>query len=505
MSVAAKVSAFVVLAVLGGVGTVYAPALTFTAVAAAFALGLWSFTRASLPSLARPKIRGNAEESSKPGSTPTTKLVSGFLLVWWSVTLAEVAASLPSETSGAQVVNNMASGSLGNQVLIASFGLVGSLFLPAAVKRFDPAFRWVAALWALYLCWAFVSFTWSDYPPLTLRNVVAFVLVSVGCFGLGAGFYGSRPGGRDLFLRHIFAAGVLSALAILVPLPFNWQQYHLLDPSFQLRIEGDTPSYVARPALCALLVLVATVILRVRRWRRQDWLWVAVLVLPLLVLKTRGPILWALLALGIFYLFYKGHVQDRVVQAGLLLMGGLGFYVYRTADVLAPLIPYLILNNPDAAANLTGRFPLWEVLLPEVGQRPWLGAGFSAFWDPERVLQVEQILGFAAPSAHNGFLEELLNTGVVGLTIFLAFCLHAMALARRRARRGDPFGWLAFLFLTFYLLLNLSSSLIQDYFQVPFMIILAILAIMASKPMAGLQTLQRTPGATRERVASARQ
>jgi hypothetical protein len=54
-------------------------------------------------------------------------------------------------------------------------------------------------------------------PSLTIRNVAAFALVSVGCFGLGVGFYGNLPNGRDLFVRHVFWASVLSTLVILIP------------------------------------------------------------------------------------------------------------------------------------------------------------------------------------------------------------------------------------------------------------------------------------------------
>jgi exopolysaccharide production protein ExoQ len=496
-----------VVALLGGVGTVYAPAPTLAAVAATFALGLWLlFSQGRLPFFTRLRVWERARKRNKPGSTLTTKLVLGFLLFWWLALIAEVARSLPAVDTSDQVAQAIAQGSLSKQVLIASFGLVGALFLPAAVRRFDPAFRWVASLWALYLCWAFVSLSWSVYPLSTLRNVVAFALVSVGCFGLGAGFYGSRPDGRDLLLRHILAAGVLSALALLVPLPFKWRLGDFLDPSFQfqLLIEADTATYVARPALCALLVLVATPMLGVRRWRSSDWLWVAVLVLSLLVLKSRGPILYAALALGIFYLFYSKRIQDRLVQVGLLLVIGLGIYLYGTTDIFAPVIPYLTFGDEEALMSLTGRVPLWDFLLAEVGKHPFLGAGFSAFWNPQTIYQVEQLAGWAAPSAHNGFLEELLNTGAVGLVILLVFCFYTMAVVKKQARRGDPFGWLVFLFLIFYLLLNLTSSLIQDYNQVPFMLILAMLGVMASRPTSSLQTPQRTPGAVRERVVSTR-
>jgi exopolysaccharide production protein ExoQ len=347
---------------------------------------------------------------------------------------------------------------------------------------------------------------WSAYPPLTIRNVVAFVLVSIGCFGLGAGFYGRLPNGKDLFLRHIFWAGVLAALVVLLPLPFRFQQYDLLNPTQRLEIGGNFPAYVVRPVMYALLALVATSILGVRQWQRRDWFWVAVLVLPLLALKSRGPILWGMLALAIFYLFYKTRIEDRVLQAGSLFMIGVGTYIYYSENVLetifGPLVPYLTRGNVEATTHLTGRLPLWQVLIGEVEQHPWVGAGFAAFWSPSNIAQVGSSEVADAPSAHNGYLEELLNTGAVGLAILLVFCLGTLTVARRRARRGDPLGWLIFLFMIFYLLLNLTNALTQEYFQPPFVIILLALGLMASRPATDPPTSPMGPAPARKRDAS---
>jgi exopolysaccharide production protein ExoQ len=489
VSIAARASAFAALALLGGVGTVYAPVPTFTAVAVLFALGLWAFASSRQPTLAGPKISGEAR--IKQPSTPVTRLVSGYLLVFWLGLIAPLAAYSPREST-----YGVSQGSLSNQVLISTFGLVGALFLPAAIRRFDKAFQWLVVLWILYLGWAAASFFWSIYPPLTIRNVIAFALVSVGCFGLGVGFYGGLPNGRDLFLRHVFWASILSALVILLPLPFRFQQYDLLNPSQRLDIGGNFSAYVTRPVMAALLVLVATSILGVRRWLKRDWFWVAVLVLPLLALKSRGPIVWGMLALGIFYLFYKTSIRDRVLQAGVLFMIGVGTYIYYSENVLqtilGPFVPYLTRGNVEATASLTGRIPLWQVLIEQVWQHPWMGSGFAAFWSPAHISELASTAVSGRASAHNGFLEELLNTGVVGLTILLAFCLGTLTVALRRARRGDPLGWLVFLFMVFYLLLNLTNALTQEYFQPPFVIILVALGLMASGPATEPATSPRT-------------
>ena len=490
MSVAARASALAALALVGGVGTVYAPVPTFTVVAVLFALGLWAFVGSRQPSPAGPKI--SEEDRIKPRSTTVTRLVSAYLLFFWIGLIAPLITYSPRGPSSLGV----SQGSLSNQVLISTFGLVGALFLPAAIRRFDGAFQWLVGLWILYLGWAAASFFWSIYPPLTVRNVIAFVMVSVGCFGLGVGFYGSLPNGRDLFLRHVFWASVLSALVILLPLPFRFQQYDLLDPSQRLDIGGNFSAYVTRPVMASLLVLVATSILGVRQWMKRDWFWVAILVLPLLALKSRGPIVWGMLALAIFYLFYKTSIRDRVLQAGVLFMIGVGTYIYYAENVLqmilGPVVPYLTRGNVEATQNLTGRIPLWQALIEQVWQHPWLGAGFAAFWSPVHISELASTAVSGRASAHNGYLEELVNTGVVGLAILLAFCLGSLTVALRRGRRGDPLGWLLFLFMVFYLLLNLTNALTQEYFQPPFVLILLTLGLMASGPETDPATSPRT-------------
>jgi exopolysaccharide production protein ExoQ len=294
---------------------------------------------------------------------------------------------------------------------------------------------------------------------------------------------------------------------VLIPLPLHWDQYDLLDPSQRLAIGQNVSmtTYVVRPVMCALLALAATQMLRVRRWRKRDWLWVMVLVLPLLALKARGPILWGILAFAFFYLFYRTWLRDRLLQAGLLLVIGIGTYVYSSAGTFSWLVPYLTRGNVHNVQTLTSRIPLWQILQPHIEEHPWLGAGFAAFWSPENVYQIEQLVGFTAVSAHNGYVEELLNTGVVGLAILLTFYFYALVVVVRKARRGDPLGWLAFLFLLYYLLLNVTNALMQQYLEIPSIIVLATLSLMSSKPVTYSSTLRRgAPGAAQEPVGSTR-
>lgn len=491
MPLATKIPILAVVALLGGFGAAYAPLPTLAAAGATFVAGLWSATRGTpapnrtiRPAVAEPR-------AGETHGAWTTRLVSGFLLLWWLASVFPILVYSPRDVTGA--AETTVGGSLHYQALLIAFGCAGLLFLPRALKRIDPVLRWAAVLWGVHLLWISVTLLWSIYPPLTFRNAVAFMLVSVGSFGLGAGFYGWLPNGRGLFLKHVFAAGILSALALLLPLPLHWRSYALLNPSERLDIGGNFPAFVVNPVMCALLLLIGTAIVGARAWRTRDWLWIAFLVLPLLVLKSRGAVLFAAVALIALYFLCKGGARHRMRQAGLLLATGAIAYAGYSGGTYGFLVPYLTRGSVETTTTLTGRLPLWEVLIPEIQEHPWLGVGFAAFWNPDSYPRLEQLAGFSVVSAHNGFLDMLLSSGVLGLTILLTFCVCTMIMAVRKARRHDPLGWLVFLFLTFYVLQNLTSSDFTEFYEITLIVVLAMVGLMASTT-GGQEATRRREG-----------
>jgi O-antigen ligase len=118
--------------------------------------------------------------------------------------------------------------------------------------------------------------------------------------------------------------------------------------------------------------------------------------------------------------------------------------------------------------TLTGRVPLWEELIDQASERPWTGVGFGAFWTPERMANVEVAVGWPAVNAHNGFLDEVLATGLPGLVLLFGAWVAAIRALARRAGQGDGFALLGAVWLGCFILLNTTGTLTQFLFQFPF-------------------------------------
>jgi O-antigen ligase len=128
--------------------------------------------------------------------------------------------------------------------------------------------------------------------------------------------------------------------------------------------------------------------------------------------------------------------------------------------------------------TFTQRTDVWSFILGEIVKRPLTGAGFGSFWDIDpRVqpsLQGDLWFGSAALAneAHNGYLDLLATTGVIGflgaLALLFRWVARALTLLRRSVleldRDADPIWPSATMLVLFPLLLFVHNFMESSYF-----------------------------------------
>jgi exopolysaccharide production protein ExoQ len=168
-------------------------------------------------------------------------------------------------------------------------------------------------------------------------------------------------------------------------------------------------------------------------------------------MATRSGIVRALaivcLALSVVLIFFAK------ATAALLIVPVLGVTIpivlaFRRNNAIAALVLCILLGVSAAAsvtiaeqdtvlrvlgkdATLTGRTVLWAEVVKHIEERPVLGYGYGAFWEPSARAseRVRAAVGWDAPHSHNGLLDIWLDLGLPGVLSLLA----AYILALRRA------------------------------------------------------------------------
>ena len=178
-----------------------------------------------------------------------------------------------------------------------------------------------------------------------------------------------------------------------------------------------------RRALAAPLVVMVVLLLATRSSTSAAVTFAAAIVMPALlaVSRLRGTAGWAILASLAFAVTF-------------------GLVIYLAYSGLTGRDPWL----PLRGVTFTARTDIWRFVMHQIAQRPLVGAGYSSFWSINPAVQPSLKSGawFGTDSiineAHNGYLDLLATTGIIGLIGGLFVLFRTIALAALAMVRAEP-------------------------------------------------------------------
>jgi hypothetical protein len=129
---------------------------------------------------------------------------------------------------------------------------------------------------------------------------------------------------------------------------------------------------------------------------------------------------------------------------------------------------------------------MWGILVREVFPlHPWLGQGFGTIWASlDFRLRMRDSAGWLYPImiGDNGFIDILLNLGVVGLVLFFWNYIKAwISSVRYFLRELSLEGFFPFIFMIYTFFANLTFSLFMETEVFVWTLIVALMVIVTRK------------------------
>ncbi|MEX2175328.1 MAG: O-antigen ligase family protein [Pirellulaceae bacterium] len=319
----------------------------------------------------------------------------------------------------------------------------------------DLNLNWPLALAiGAYLSVSAASFVWAEDAGMCLRR-----LSVLACCVLAAAGIARRFSMRELCLLTVAIVGPLVLLGFLAELRHGTFRPWSGGYRFSGSVHPNTQNmYLTTLGLAALGLARAprggkqqkSAARGVPRW--AYWGIVAACLLFGLLTKSRTGNAATLTAIGCVFLLQTPWRFKLTAgyAAGWLALGGLWLLLLCGVDPLVDFRDALLLGRAEESDTLSGRAFIWPNVLYYIGQRPWLGYGYEAFWTPAHIDTISHELQWGLREAHNGYLELLLSTGIVGLTAAAISILAGLAAAIRGSVRLDdpayslPLGMLVF-------------------------------------------------------------
>ena len=158
-----------------------------------------------------------------------------------------------------------------------------------------------------------------------------------------------------------------------------------------------------------------------------------------------------LLAVG----FVAATTSKTALVAGVAMIAAVVIVPMLRGTVLQTAVTILILAtalwwmavisvyNYEAAltsigrdASFTGRTDIWAFVVDHIAQRPLGGWGYSAFWHGDFMPGERYTARTGVPHGHNGWLDVMVDVGVLGVAILALAALVTLARGLALARHG---------------------------------------------------------------------
>jgi O-antigen ligase len=138
------------------------------------------------------------------------------------------------------------------------------------------------------------------------------------------------------------------------------------------------------------------------------------------------------------------------------------FGVLLAAAVALPLaemfnLKELALSFLGRDSSLTNRTVVWETL-KTMEVNPVVGTGFMSFWTGDRLEEMFRTFGAGINQAHNGYLEQYLNLGYVGVAFIAVIVLSGLLRVRRHLSDDPAAGMLRLSFIVSAVLYNYTEA-----------------------------------------------
>ena len=243
--------------------------------------------------------------------------------------------------------------------------------------------------------------------------------------------------GRDAIRTIIFFTGFMILMGFIL---------ELVDPGYTFARGGRFRGVFGNPnGLGIFSALVIALVYLTRDifpglFSKSDLRW---LVIPALISLILAGSRTSIIAVLIFFIFTRLYRVSPVI--GFLAFLGTAIISELVASNIVSIVGSLGLSDffrIDTLEGGSGREVAWQLAWQTIQESLWFGRGFAFDeWIMARNQEALNDLGHQG-GVHNTYLQIWLNTGIVGLVLFLRAIFLNVIKGAARSRLAFPFLWL---------------------------------------------------------------
>jgi exopolysaccharide production protein ExoQ len=209
-----------------------------------------------------------------------------------------------------------------------------------------------------------------------------------------------------------------------------------------------------------------------------DFLFLALIAYLLHMSQSSTSLACLIVAVGLFFVSRASafvRKPRRIIT--LLIIAAFLFWISdKTIGIQDSIYGFL-----GRDATLTDRTNLWEIV-KRMATNPFVGTGFMSFWSGERLgILWTKIGSNGVNQAHNGYLEQYLNLGYIGVALIGLLIISGLFKIRKQLDFNFPSAMLRLCFVMVAVLYNYTEASFYGINNIWILTLLAIFDISGKK------------------------
>lgn len=329
------------------------------------------------------------------------------------------------------------------------------LFFIASLVLLIPKFKQTVSilhkekLFTLFLLWGLATILWSNYPFVSFKRwfqVVIPVLITIS-----SALYIKDQEELFRLLKYVLFPYLLISVLSVIFVPAA------KDENGVWRALSSSKNNLGQESVINLII--STIIFFISDYKDKIIATLMIMMCLILLAGSQSVTSMAALMFTVFLaILTLGDKYLRPLKLGRILTV-LGLFTFSailaSALILSPEVLQVLAGGAGKDLTFTGRTNLWRDILHEANKHLLYGAGFQGYWVVEntKLQALYRIYIWLPNQAHNGYIDIINETGLIGLVLFfLAIIKYAFNL--RKLRRPNYAAW----FITVILIINLQES-----------------------------------------------
>jgi len=274
----------------------------------------------------------------------------------------------------------------------------------------------------IFLLWCTLSITWADNSFVVIKRLFQFYTAIIVCFSILV--HSDSVDDILITLKILFSIFMIVSLISIFTVPGaisrNYQEWQGLANN-----KNNLGKYSLISTLIWLYALSKDEKLKSKLFSFFMLLVSLFLLFGANSLTAVSAFLFLLLVWSLFavdQIFKPLGIRRTVTILFLICLGSITVLTLLfSKEIIAA-----VLALAGKKLTLTGRTDLWADIMVEVKKHLLIGCGYKGFWitDSPKILEVYETYIWLPRQSHNGYLDVLNETGLIGLFSFLAIIIN---------------------------------------------------------------------------------